>query len=213
MARQPSLREIAAKIQRINRITAATGKGAAGRAKAQAVKKSTTKAATPNAFKAPSIKTGTTIKRPKRPKAPKGLTMDEILALTKMHWPTRFKNAKRDRVTIVAFRANKSKIVSKSLTYDASGGSPGKPMIRPHKHWIEKHPEDLDKPFRKARVLWNCDCPDAMYRFEYVMSRKYGAAKEKFCNGQFPIMTNPKKKGGACKHAVVLFSYCKQNKF
>ena len=135
MARNPrSLTDIARRVSRAQRITAAR-----------------------DARTRPSTSKAKKVKVVKALPSRSGMDLEELLAHIT---PERRANAKRDHVTIVAFRVGGqpagTKIFSKSLTYlsDKKGGE----RTRAHKHWVTKHKDDYGKSFKTARLIVNCDC-------------------------------------------------------
>jgi hypothetical protein len=123
-------------------------------------------------------------------------------------------NSIRDKVTIVQLRIAKArdKILSKTLTYDKTKG---RLQVRPHKHVVAKLPsegETAATKFAKAkRIRVSCDCEDFMFRHEYALAKRWGAADIKFSNGEFPFDKNPNLNATICKHLYVLLRYIKQN--
>lgn len=152
-----------------------------------------------------AAKTGQ-LHRPKAVKPKKGLTLDQLILAT----PNRVASySKRDRVTLVSLKVSKDKnrIVSKTLTYDITKSGP--PQVRPHKHWFEKR-EDV--PFYKAKkVKFNCDCEFYKFHCEYA-NNHHDAADIRFCNGEYPIITNPRLQPRMCKHGFILLKYLKKNR-
>ena len=139
----------------------------------------------------------------------KGMTIAELLQHAN---EDRIGNAKRDQVTITAFRIGGkpagTKIFSRTLTYDTSVRPT---QIRPHKHWVTKVPDDAGLKFNRARVLVHCDCPDFLFTFEYALTH-HGASSIKFSNGDPPIVKNPRLHPGVCKHIWVLCKYIQRAK-
>jgi len=69
-----------------------------------------------------------------------------------------------------------------------------------HDHRVTIFVPNDDEFSAKARVITDCDCFDAMFRYEYVMAQKYGTSFMYRCNGEPPIETNPGMRPGICKH-------------
>lgn len=59
----------------------------------------------------------------------------------------------------------------------------------------------------KSKVIFDCDCSDSAYRFEYAMAKKYGNMFIWRCNGEPPLQTNPGKVAGCCKHVRLALGY------
>ncbi len=194
-----SLEEIVKKLERLNKVIAAN--------RASTTRKATVKKSAPSRKSAPKP-----VAKPKAPSVKRGLTIDSLMANTPA---SRRANAIRDRVTIVGFRINpaKTKIISKTLTYDTQGR---RVEVRPHNHWVLKcddDPANLKLPFSKARVKIGCDCEDHLFRWEYALNH-HGAADILRSNGEFPVFTNPGLVPGTCKHlAPTVLRYIKSKRF
>ena len=80
----------------------------------------------------------------------------------------------------------------------------------PRKHRQRVYPADDnyegEKLFECDNIKISCDCEDWMFTWEFVQARK-GNADMIYCNGQPPVLKNPRLYPGLCKHLIVIMSF------
>lgn len=83
---------------------------------------------------------------------------------------------------------------------------------RPHECFIVADTlTDTNKPINKSQfVIVQCDCDDYMYTYEYA-NAAHKAAYLIYCNGNFPVHTNPHLQPGLCKHLIALAKHMIDN--
>lgn len=64
-------------------------------------------------------------------------------------------------------------------------------------------PEGEFKPSAPVRV--DCSCPYHVFKSEYALAKRYGAAYIWRCNGEPPVQTNPSLSLLTCKHVMAAF--------
>lgn len=124
--------------------------------------------------------------------------------LFKRSLPSRFKTAKRDRVTIVALardKRNPNRLVSRSLTYDFTT-KPGNLRVRKYDHVVIRL--EPNKKFVDSKVMFSCTCSDHAFSFEYALTKR-GNSQIVYSNGEPPTVRNPKNIPSLCKHGIMLF--------
>lgn len=124
--------------------------------------------------------------------------------LFKRSLPSRFKTAKRDRVTIVSLardKRNLNRLVSRSITYDFTS-RPGRLITRKYNHVVIKL--ESNKKFVDSKVLFSCSCPDHKFSFEYALTKR-GNSQIIYSNGEPSEQRNPRNIPSLCKHGIMLF--------
>lgn len=68
--------------------------------------------------------------------------------------------------------------------------------------------DDLTYTGRISRcpdIKISCSCPRFKFKWEFSLAMRY-AADIIFSNGEYPVITNPSLKIGACKHCIIILN-------
>jgi hypothetical protein len=98
-------------------------------------------------------------------------------------------------VTVVSMKKGKFNgwpgVLSKTVTVDGVG-----PPRKYNHHVVAKD----GLPLRMSKAChYSCQCPRFLYFFEYALASR-GAADILYCNGEPPVITNPRLIPSLCKH-------------